>query len=105
MDWNTKQTTELIDALLALKDRGQARRFLRDLMTEKELVELGSRWAAARMLAKKVPYTEITKQTGLSSRTVARISQWLNKGMGGYRALINASDHTHINPLPGSGLR
>jgi len=83
-----KKINELIDAILLVKNRNEARKFLRDLLTESELVEFGNRWKAARMLEKKVLYTEIIKETGLSSTTVARVSDWLNGGMGGYKLIL-----------------
>jgi len=79
---------KLWQAVLELKNIEEARRFFRDLLTEPEILEFSNRWKAARMLNQKVPYTEIAKQTGLSSRTIARISQWLNRGKGGYKFMI-----------------
>ncbi|MBU0531190.1 helix-turn-helix domain-containing protein, partial [Patescibacteria group bacterium] len=55
--------------------------------------EFSKRWQAARMLSDKIPYTEIQKQTGLSSTTVARISKWLHRGMNGYNTIINRVHH------------
>jgi len=78
----------LINAMLLVKNSKEARKFLRDLLTESELIEFGNRWEAARMLEKGVPYTEIIKETGLSSTTVARVSDWLNGGMGGYKLIL-----------------
>lgn len=86
--WNNKNTDALIGALLSLKTADQGRRFLRDLMTESELVEFGNRWKAAQMLAKGDIYAEINRETGLSSRTIARISKWLSSGTGGYQSVI-----------------
>lgn len=90
-----KKINELIDAMLVLKNSNEARKFLRDLLTESELVEFGNRWKAARMLAQKIPYTEIIKDTGLSSTTVARVSDWLNGGMGGYKLILQRLNHHH----------
>jgi len=83
-----KKTNDLIGAVLLLKNSNEARKFLRDLLTESELIEFGNRWKAAKMLEKKVPYTEIIKETGLSSTTVARVSDWLNGGTGGYKLIL-----------------
>jgi len=83
-----KKINELIAAMLLIKNPKEARKFLRDLLTESELIEFGNRWKAAKMLEKKVPYTEIIKETGLSSTTVARVSDWLNGGMGGYKLIL-----------------
>ncbi|MEK9153747.1 MAG: YerC/YecD family TrpR-related protein, partial [Patescibacteria group bacterium] len=96
--WNTKTTENLLKAILALKNTNEAKKFLRDLLTEPEICEFGRRWQAAQMLSQKIPYTTIEKKTGLSSTTVARISKWLNKGMGGYKLVINRLNHH--NPTP-----
>lgn len=85
---DNKKINELMGAILVLKTRSEARRFFRDLLTEKELIEFGNRWKAARMLSKRAPYTEIIKETGLSSTTVARVSDWLHSGMGGYKLML-----------------
>lgn len=101
---NKKKILELTDAILALKNRNEAGRFLRDLLTEKELIEFGNRWKAARMLAKNIPYTEIEKETGLSSTTVARVSKWLNNGKNGYKLILKRLNHHNLS-LIGKGLR
>jgi len=85
---NNNRIGELIEAILVVKTRNEAKRFFRDLLTESELIEFGNRWKAARMLSEKVPYTKIVKETGLSSTTVARVSDWLNGGMGGYKLML-----------------
>ncbi|MFA6533973.1 MAG: YerC/YecD family TrpR-related protein [Patescibacteria group bacterium] len=87
-NWQNPQSDELFQLILGLKTLPEARNFFRDLLTEPEIKEFSSRWQAVKLLDKKVPYTEIVKKTGLSSRTVARISYWLNQGMGGYRLML-----------------
>ena len=104
---NNKRIGELIGAILALENRNTAKKFLRDLLTESELIEFGNRWKAARMLSEKIPYTKIVKETGLSSTTVDRVSDWLNKGTGGYKLMLNkiASKKHHNLFSAGKGLR
>lgn len=87
-NWKNRKTDELTKAILALKNSQELKKFLRDLLTEEEIIEFGQRWYAAQMLYKKIPYTDIIKKTGLSSTTIARISKWLNSGMGGYQLVI-----------------
>lgn len=87
--WNNQKTKDLIGIVLALQSEKEAKNFFRDLLTEKELLELGNRWKTARMLSENIPYPQIQKETGLSSRTIARISKWLKKGKGGYRLALN----------------
>jgi TrpR-related protein YerC/YecD len=52
--------------------------FLKDLMTAKELVEFTNRFEVAQMLDEKKTYTQIEKQTGMSSTTIARVSKFLS---------------------------
>mgnify|MGYP001165332284 CR=1 FL=1 len=93
--WDNKLTQDLFEAILALKNKKEAKKFFRDLLTEPELIEFGKRWQAAQMLNDKVPYTEIVEKTGLSSTTVARISKWLKKGMGGYKLMLARLHHSN----------
>lgn len=73
--------------------------FLRDVMTEKEIVEISARFETARMLTEGKKYSEIIAATKLSSRTVARISEWLQNGCNGYQAALKtANHHGHISP-------
>lgn len=98
MNWNTHKTDQLCDAILQLRSKEELNRFLRDLMTEEEIMECTQRWQVAQMLYDGVSYQKIQKQTGLSSTTVARISLWLQKGAGGYRLVLDRSHHHNISP-------
>ena len=89
MNWDNANTSALAKAFLALRNEREVKCFLRDLLTEREILEFGNRWKAARMLSQAQPYTRIQAATGLSSTTVARISKWLNAGKGGYRLIID----------------
>ncbi len=102
MNWNTPENRALIKAILSLENPDEARRFLRDLLTEKEIEEFAKRFQTAEMLAESVPYSTIEKQTGLSSTTVARVSKWLNGKEGGYRRVISKMHH-HSIPVARGG--
>lgn len=104
MNWDEADKERLVEALLALETPDEARRFLRDLMTESEIDEFSKRLQAAEMLTQKVPYSDIEKTTGLSSTTVARVSKWLNRGEGGYTAIIAKLHHHHHETPLRSGL-
>lgn len=79
---------DLAQILSLFRDRQEIFRFLRDLLTKQEMIELHKRWQAAQMLAQKIPYTEISHQTGLSSATIAKTARWYKKGLGGYKLAI-----------------
>ena len=99
MNWSQDEYDRLVQAVLVLQTPDEARSFLRDLMTEKEIGEFSKRLKAAEMLAKKIPYTQIENETGLSSTTVARVAKWLNGSGGGYRAVIDHLHHSDKNPV------
>lgn len=94
--WITPQSDRLFETILSLRTIDEARKFFRDLLTEDEIIEFALRWKVAQMLERKVPYSTIEKETGMSSTTIARVSKWLNSGMNGYKLLIKRlSHHTH----------
>ncbi len=103
MNWESKENKKLLQAILALETSDEAKRFLRDLMTEGELEEFAKRLKTAEMLTEKIPYSVIEKETGFSSTTVARVSKWLNTGEGGYKKILNKMHH-HNSIQAGRGL-
>ncbi len=105
IDWNTRGNKQLTEAVLALKNTDEAKRFLRDLMTETEILEFANRLEAARLLSNDVQYNAIIESTGLSSTTIARISKWLKGSLGGYRLILGRiSNHHHNSIQTGRGL-
>ena len=87
--WITGATRELAGAVASLRDSEEALRFLRDLCTVNELREFTARWEVARLLDQGVSYHEISEQTGASSATISRVSQWLRYGRDGYRLVLD----------------
>lgn len=99
--WNETNTAQLAQVLVDIDKKTDMQNFLRDVMTEKEIVEISARLEAARMLKEGKKYTEIIEKTKLSTRTVARISDWLKSGTGGYSTALNivSAHHSHISPV------
>ena len=79
---------DLADAVLLLRDRDDATRFLRDLCTLAELEQLMQRWQIVCLLEQKVSYLEIAERIGTSTATVTRVAHWLRHGTGGYRVVL-----------------
>ena len=104
MDWRKPFNKGLVEALLSLRNRDEAERFLRDLLTEEEIAEFAKRFEAAKLLNADVPYSQIQKLTGLSATTIARVSKWLQGDLGGYRLIIDRLHH-HAPISRGRGLR
>jgi TrpR-related protein YerC/YecD len=98
--WQSDSTKQLVTTFACIADEKTMRNFLRDVMTEKEIIEIAARLETARMLRAGETYTTIAEKTKLSSRTIARISEWLQNGQGGYAAALDQSDihHDHIPP-------
>jgi TrpR-related protein YerC/YecD len=98
--WNEPQPQQLAEVLSAIAVSRDMQKFLGDVMTEKEIIEISARLEAARMLTDGERYTNVIAATKLSSRTVARISDWLKNGYGGYAIALGAiaEHHAHIPP-------
>ncbi len=98
--WRSDTTRQLAEVFVAIDSVPAMQNFLRDVMTEKEIIEISARLEAARMLQAGKKYTEIIAKTKLSSRTIARISEWMQNGTGGYEPALNivTSHHGHIVP-------
>ena len=83
-----KEIIRLYGAVLRLKSLDECKRFFRDLLTETEIHEFAQRWKAAQMLEARIPYKTIERETGLSSRTIARVHRWMKHGRGGYGLML-----------------
>lgn len=79
---------DLADALLSLRTRDEARRFLRDLCTLQEIEALSHRWQIAQLVDSGTPYLEIAQRVPTSTATVTRVAQWVRHGSGGYRIAL-----------------
>ena len=92
--WQTRETTELFEAIRSLKSRAELEAFLRDLCTLSELEAMAHRWQVARLVDQGLPYLEIAEKTGASTATVTRVAHWLNHGEGGYRLALDRVKRT-----------
>jgi TrpR-related protein YerC/YecD len=98
--WQSNMPTQLAKTMTSIDDEQVMRDFLRDVMTEKEIIEIAARLEAARLLSRGETYKNVIKNTKLSSRTVARISDWLQSGRTGYSTVLvqMGSHQDHIPP-------
>jgi TrpR-related protein YerC/YecD len=101
--WRTDDTLVLFDTILSLKDRAEAERFFRDLLTLGELRDLALRWSVARLLDSGMHYAEISRRTGASTATITRIASWLHHGEGGYRLMLDRMRSAGQLPYPAAG--
>ncbi len=87
-DWRTESVLALSEAIASLDDAEEVAGLLRDLCTRREITEMASRWQIVRLLDSGLSYRDIAQQTGASTATVTRVSQWLNHGTGGYQMAL-----------------
>jgi len=84
---------DLFEALVALQDTREIRRFFEDLCTPAELQALVDRWQVVEYLQKDLPYRKIHDLTGVSVTTIGRVARCLSDGSGGYQTAIERISH------------
>lgn len=80
----SKELTDLYDAILQLKNREECYAFFEDICTISELQALSQRLQVAKLLREKITYQEISKRTGASTATISRVNRCVVYGTGGY---------------------
>lgn len=78
----------LTQALLKLRNTEEIKIFLKDLLSNAEQESIAARVNIAMMLDKGIPYTQIERETGASSATIAKVSENLKYGNDGYKLII-----------------
>lgn len=75
-----KNFSSLYEVIALLNNPDDVERFMLDLCTPKELRDFSERWQIARLLSERaLSYREISKDTGASTTTVARVARFLNQ--------------------------
>lgn len=91
-NYYTDSLGTLFRAILLLKTEEECRAFFDDLCTITELQDMAQRLKTARLLAEGKNYQEISREVGISSTTISRVSKCLNYGAGGYETVIARLD-------------
>lgn len=87
---------KIYSALLQLKNEKEAATFCRDLLTLAEIDELNQRLEVADLLNQGKTQRAVAKVTGASIATVTRVNQWLKRGKGGYKLVLERLyNHRH----------
>lgn len=79
-----EETKDLFQAILRLETLDDCEQFFRDLCTMNELKTMTERWSIAKLVHMGFPYRAISRKTGASSATIARVAHWLVYGTGAY---------------------
>ncbi len=88
MDFRNEQTDRLIKAILNLQNEQECYDFFEDLCTIKEIQDMSQRLEAAKRLYDGENYLAISREIGISTATISRVSRCLNYGNGGYKTAI-----------------
>ena len=84
-----KLSDDISTVLSKLDDKTEVFSFLRDLLSEQEIIEFSRRFEVAKMLEEKISYTNIEEKTKMSSTTIARISKFLKWDNFWYKIAIS----------------
>lgn len=90
--WHSEQTDELFEAILTLRTIDECYDFFEDACTIKEIIEIAQRLKVAKMLKSGASYTVISKEVGVSTATISRVSKCLEYGNGGYKTVIERTE-------------
>lgn len=84
-----KYSDDIITVLSEINNKIEIFNFVRDLLSETEILEFSRRFEVAKLLSEKVSYTKIEEKTGMSSTTIARISKFLKGNNKWYKNAIS----------------
>jgi len=79
---------QLFRAVLSLKNVEECYIFFEDLCTINELKAMVQRLEVARMLQEGYTYSQIERETGVSTATISRVKRYLYYGHGGYNIAL-----------------
>lgn len=90
--WRNQDTDELFEAILALESIEECYEFFEDACTIKEILDIAQRLKIAKMLKSGINYATISKETGVSTATISRVSKCIEYGNGGYNKAIEKAE-------------
>ena len=79
----------LTELLLKLRTKEEINAFLKDVFSNAEQENLLLRVKVAKLLYEGAPYTQIERETGASSATIAKVSEYLKYGYNGYKTALS----------------
>ena len=88
---DTSDLSNLIEALLLLENKEEAKHFLKDLCTPQELSVLSERWKVCQLLDQgTMSYRDIHQKTKASLTTIGRVARFLkDEPYHGYRCILD----------------
>ena len=90
--WRNQDTDELFETILSLESIEECYEFFEDACTIKEILDIAQRLKIAKMLKAGINYATISKETGVSTATISRVSKCIEYGNGGYNKAIERAE-------------
>ena len=81
----SKDKQLLISTFKDLETKQELSKFLEDLLTEDEILDLAQRLKIAKLLLDGKTYDEIAEKVGTSTATVSKIGQVIKYGQGAFK--------------------
>lgn len=88
MDIRSESIDKLFKTILKLENIEECYDFFGDLCTIKEIQDMAQRLDTAILLNEGLNYQTISKEVGVSTATISRVSKCLNYGNDGYKKAI-----------------
>ena len=85
---NNDNLNVLAESFLKLRSTEEIKLFLKDLLSNSEIKSITERLNIAVKLGQGLPYTQIERETGASSATIAKVSENLKYGNDGYKLIL-----------------
>ncbi len=79
---------DLKKAVVSISSIEECSVFFADLLTGAEIEQLAQRLRAAKLLLEGNTYAQIIAQTDISSATLSRVSNCVQRGPGGYKTIL-----------------
>ena len=86
--FRSESLNRLFEAVLRLDSVEECYNFFEDICTINEVQDMAQRFDVALLLDEGRNYQTISKEAGVSTATISRVSRCLNYGSGGYRTAI-----------------
>ena len=83
-----ERSDQMYEAILALQDIDECKKFFDDLCTVTELQAMEQRFQVAVLLHEGNIYNDILEKTGASSATISRVNRSLQYGADGYAVVF-----------------
>ena len=87
--FHSESTQRLFHAISLLETPEECAAFFEDICTITEIQDMAQRLDTAILLAAGANYQTISKQAGISTATISRVSRCINYGSGGYKMIID----------------